>query len=77
MILNRKGGIIGFFFQIAVVIVMWAIFLADLFTWVGENALAGGNLSGIEAFIYTNLNVVIFIGIVIVLGAVNVFGGGQ
>jgi len=77
--LSRKGqrGIVGFIFYLAVFILLWAFFIADLLTWVGMNALSSGHLSGVELFIMTNLNLVVLVGVIITLGLFSAYGGRQ
>lgn len=37
-------------------IIMWVYFLADMFTTYGQAAITNGGLTGIEAFIWSNIN---------------------
>ena len=77
--MSRKGqkGIVGFIFYLAVFILLWAFFIADLLTWVGQNALAGGNITGVELFIMTNLNLVVLVCVIISLGLFTAYAGSK
>jgi len=76
--MNKKGsGIIGYFFILLIFCTLWAFFLADLLATFGAEAIANNNLTGLEAFIWGNLNLWVLLG-VLGAGAGGVFlAGGQ
>ena len=74
-----QGGVLGFFFVLGVFILVWALFLANWFTQIGTGAIATNSLTGLEAFMWGNINLFITLG-VLVAGAGGVFfasGGAQ
>ena len=75
-----QGGVLGFFFVLGVFILVWALFLASWFTQIGVDAIAANSLTGLEAFVWGNINLFITLG-VLVAGAGGVFfassGGAQ
>ena len=72
-----QGGILGYFFVLGVFILIWALFLASFFNTFGQQAITANNLTGLEAFIWGNLNLFVTLG-VLVAGAGGVFfAGGQ
>lgn len=77
MIRKGQSGIIGFFFLLAIFVVMWALFLAAWLAQIGADAITTNSLTGLEAFIWGNLNLWVLLG---VLGASAMgvfFAGGQ
>lgn len=58
--MNNKGlSIFTLFFWIVIIIIIWFTFLGSLLNQAGETAVSNGNLTGIEAFFYSNLNLFI------------------
>lgn len=73
--MNRKGyGALGFVFLFALLIFMWPFVLAPMFRVAGENAVASG-ATGLEAFLWTNINLWFFLCLVIVVIVYFRFGG--
>lgn len=79
--MNRQGqtGIISYFFVVVVFVIIWAIWLGGFLAGVGEQAIAVNHLTGIEAFLYGNINLFIFIALAVsvVAVAVVVRGGAE
>jgi hypothetical protein len=79
--MNRNGqaGIVTFLFMLFVFVLVWALFLGEFLSIWGAQAIAVNQLTGIEAFMMGNINLVIFICVVIVsaVGASVMSGGGQ
>ena len=74
--MNKKGyGRIGIIFIALVFIMLWALFFAGQISYWGHMTVINGDLSGIEAFGFNNLNLIIglvFFAFIMVVG----FGGG-
>jgi hypothetical protein len=63
----NNSGFIGFkiiFFDI-VFITVWIFALAPFINIMGQNALDSGNINGLMAFAFTNLNLLILIGLIL------------
>jgi hypothetical protein len=41
------------------IVFIWFVFLAGVLTTAGQDAITNGGLTGIEAFFYANLNLII------------------
>ena len=54
-------GIIGAIFLFLVFIVVWFVWLSGWVNTVGNDVVTSANLTGIEAFFFSNLNFTIFI----------------
>lgn len=62
MRLNKKGyGPIGLIFVVILFVIMWFVWLGSWISDVGVRAVETGNLTGIEAFLYMNLNIIIMV----------------
>lgn len=60
--MNKRGtGAIGGIFLFIVFIVIWFVWLAGWINQVGEMIVTTNNFTGIEAFFFMNLNLCIFI----------------
>lgn len=68
-------GIISVFFLLCVFIIIWALVLAPMISTTGQLAIAGGNLTGLEAFFAGNFNLIILFCIIIAMVALGVYGG--
>lgn len=74
---NRRGyGIVGFIFLFGFLLIMWPLILAPMFTQAGIEAVAHG-ATGLEAFLWTNLNLWFGLTLLIVMLIYTAFGGGQ
>ena len=62
LIRSKRGtGAIGGIFLFLVFVVIWFVWLAGWLNEVGEGIVTQNNLGGIEAFFFMNLNLTIFI----------------
>lgn len=61
--MNNRGqvGAIGAIFLFIFFIIIWFVWLAGWVAEVGEYAVTSNGLTGIEAFFFSNLNLVIFV----------------
>ena len=77
--MNRKAqsGIIGTFVLFIIFLIIWLVWLGGWVGGVGKLAVTSGNLTGIEAFFFTNLNFFIFIGALLGLLGFVYFSSGQ
>ena len=70
-------GPIGAIFFFIVFIVIWFVWLSGWVSTVGNDVVTSNNLSGIEAFFFSNLNFNIFICMVLgMLGFMYFVGSG-
>ena len=75
---NKRGvGPIGAIMLFIVFIVMWFVWLGGWVATVGHNAVVEHGLTGLEAFAFDNLNLCIFICMVLGMMAWTYFGGSQ
>jgi hypothetical protein len=73
---NKKGlGKISIIFFSLVFVILWALFFAAQLSFWGHQAVINGNLSGIEAFFYDNINLVVGVIFSIFILAVASFYG--
>lgn len=73
--LGRKGyGVFGFAILFIFLIIMWALFIGKFFSLAGTQAVESG-ATGLEAFLWTNLNVWFFLTLVVVAIIYLRFGG--
>lgn len=56
---GQTGGLIGFILVEAIFVINWAIWLGALIASIGTSAVANG-ATGLEAFLWSNLNLAIF-----------------
>lgn len=72
--MNKKGqgGILSLFFVLGVFILVWVFFLAAWLAQIGADAITTNSLTGLEAFLWGNLNLWVLVG-VIALGAGGLF----
>lgn len=47
------------FIWLMLIVFIWFVFLAGVLTTAGQDAITNGGLTGIEAFFYANLNLII------------------
>jgi hypothetical protein len=72
---NKRGQIVAFVIIVVMFLAMWALFLGKFLSYVGKTAVESNNLTGIEAFVLSNLNLFVFIALVCGLIAYGFFGG--
>lgn len=76
--MNKKAqvGPIGFIFLVLVFVIIWFIWLGSFVSEWGQAIVITNSYTGFEAFFYSNLNMLIFI--VLILGSLGYFYfGGQ
>lgn len=58
--MNKRGlSIFTMFIWLILIVFIWFVFLAGVLTTAGQDAITNGGLTGIEAFFYANLNLII------------------
>ena len=77
--MNNKAqqGPIGFFFIVIVFVILWFTWIGGWLAQVGDTAINQDGLTGIEAFFYANLNLWVFIGLILGILGFLYFGGGS
>lgn len=76
--MNKKGLTnISIIFFVIVFIILWALFFADLLSTYGAQIVNENNLTGIEALLYSNLNLIVAVILLIFILAVGLGGGGS
>ena len=78
MTYGKKGGIVGYFFVLATFVLIWAVFLGEWFSQIGADFVVTNSLIGIEAFIASNFNLWVLVGVLLAgaIGVVASSGGG-
>lgn len=78
MFAHKRGiGILTILFFDVVFIILWALFLGGFVnTWTAQ-AVDSGNFGGIESLILANLNIVIFLAVILFNIIFAVAGGRQ
>lgn len=73
-----KGqSVITLAFYVLVFIIGFAMFFGGWINDIGDEAIAKGQVTGFEAFVYANLNVFIIVALIIfILASLYVGGGG-
>ncbi len=75
LIKQRKAqGIISIIFFTLVFIIIWGMFIAEQLTYWGQRAVIDNGLTGVEAFFYSNINLLIAIVLLIFILAVGYYG---
>lgn len=76
---NKKGqiGVISVILALIVFFTLWGMFFASWLSYWAQSAITLNNLTGIEAFLLTYMNLWVFIGVVFGALAVIYFGGGE
>ena len=62
---KAQAGPIGFIFLVIVFIILWFVWLGQWVSEQGQKAIIEGELTGIVAFFYANLNLWILIGLIL------------
>ena len=62
---KAQSGPVGLIFLVIVFIIIWAVWLGQFVTTMGQQAIQATGLTGLEAFIYANINLFIFIALVL------------
>ena len=76
--MNKKAqaGPIGFVFLLLVFILMWFMWIGSWIADVGQQAIIDGSLTGLEAFFYANLNVWVWLGLILGTMGYMYYGSG-
>lgn len=79
--MNKKAfvGPIGAIFLFLLFIALWLVFLADWLNTVGATIIATNiaTLTGLEVFFYSNLNLMVFVIMILGMLSFMYFGGGD
>jgi hypothetical protein len=75
--MNRTGAVgpIGFIFLFIMFVIIWFVWAGGWVADVGHGVVTQNGLTGVEAFFFDNLNVVIMIGAVLGVLGYMAFGG--
>lgn len=75
--MNNKGqgAIIGIIFLIGIFLFIWAVWLGGFLQDQAEEQISAGTYTGLEAFIVANLNLIIFLGLLLFIVFAIAFGG--
>lgn len=77
---NKKGeggGPVAVIFLVIVFVINWAIWLGSWLSDVGRMNIENNNLVGVEAFFFGNLNLFVFIALMLGTMAFLYFGGKE
>lgn len=77
--INKKAqtGIIWFIFAFMLFIVIWFVWLGGWLNQVGQLAIDSGGLTGLEAFAFANLNLILALVILLAFVFYATFGGSS
>lgn len=76
--MNKKAeGPIGFIFFVILFLINWALWFGEFLTGIGQRAITENNLTGIEAFMWANLNMWVFLVMILGIMAYLYLGGGD
>jgi hypothetical protein len=78
MLRGKKAqvGIAGFLILIGFFIIFWFVWLGGFLADIGGQMIETNHMTGIEAFFYGNINLVIFISLILGLIGYGLFRGG-
>ena len=79
--MNNRGqtGVVTWYLSVFVFVIIWAFALGNIISLFGQNMIVVNSLTGIEAFLMANLNLVILIALIVsssVITAIGMRGGG-
>ena len=78
MVINKKAsGPIGFIFLYMVFVILWFVWLGGYLAVVGQSVVNNNGMTGVEAFFFSNLNLVILIGTTLEMMGYLYFGATQ
>lgn len=77
--MNRKGqaGPLAMILMFILFVILWALWLGSFIQEWGARMVADNGLSGVEAFLVSNLNLWIFFGLIISIAWATYSGGGR
>lgn len=74
--MNKKAvSKISIIFYAITFIIIWALFIAPQLSYWGSVAVANAGYTGIEAFFYENLNLLVGVIFFIFMLAISIYGG--
>ena len=73
---NQGQSVITIFFWVAVFLIGFGMFFSRVINETSQTAIASGNVTGFEAFIFANLTVFIIVALLIFILAYMYIGGG-
>jgi len=62
---KAQSGPIGFVVLVIVFVILWFMWIGGWLVEVGQTAIAENSLIGFNAFVYANLNLVVFLGLML------------
>ena len=76
---NRKGqlAVMGVLFGLLIFVILWAMFFSEQITYWSNGMIEQNNLTGIEAFFMSYMNLWVLIGAILGTLAAMYFGGEQ
>ena len=74
---KAQAGPIGFIIFVMVFMILWFVWIGKWLADVGQQAIVDGGLTGIEAFAYANLNIWVFIGLILGVVGYLYFASGD
>ena len=74
---NKKGGLLGFAFWLIMFIYIWAFWLGSFLAEWGQRNITDNALTGLEAMFYANLNLWIFLCLLVIIYLGIRIGGAQ
>lgn len=76
--MSKSGqvGVIGIIFLVIIFVILWWVWLGGWIADTGQNVIAENGLTGVEAFFYANINLVIAIALILGIMAYIYFGSG-
>lgn len=72
---NKKGGLLSFTFWIIMFIALWALWLGSFLSEWGLKNITDNGLVGIEALFYANMNLWIFLTLLVTIFLGIKYGG--
>jgi len=77
--MNNKGqlGVLSLIFGLIMFIILWVMFFAGFINEWSQQAITSGNVVGLEAFLLSNVNLWIAIGLIIGVLAFLYMGNRQ
>ena len=76
--MNRRAqaGPLALIILLLMFIVMWFIWLGSYLAEIGQSTVDVNHLSGIEAFAFSNLNIIVLVGVILGFIGFMVWSGG-
>lgn len=76
---TKKGqtGILSVILGLIIFFTLWGMFFAEWLSYWAQDMVTVNNLSGVEAFLISNINLWVFLGVCLGVIGVMYFGGGE